>query len=90
MREDEYVISIDEKTSIQVRIHPTLPVEPGKPARVEHEYKRCGAWATSLDVHRAKVFGRCEASTGIAPFERLVAQVMAQPPYIAQPEKVAA
>lgn len=86
LREDEYVISTDEKTSIQarLRIHPTLPVEPGKPARVEHEYKRCGAWAylAALDVHRAKMFGRCEASTGIAPFERLVAQVMSQPPYM--------
>jgi hypothetical protein len=34
-----------------------------------------------LDVHCAKVFGRCEATTGIAPFERLVDQVMSQPPY---------
>ncbi len=33
------------------------------------------------DVHRAKVFGRCESTTGIAPFERLVAQVMTQEPY---------
>ncbi|CAN5420265.1 hypothetical protein BH10PSE16_BH10PSE16_36930 [soil metagenome] len=32
-------------------------------------------------MHRAKVFGRCEATTGIAPFERLVDQVMRQPPY---------
>ena len=51
--------------------------------RVEHEYARGGAWAylAALDVHRAKVFGRCEATTGIAPFERLVDQVMTQPPY---------
>jgi hypothetical protein len=35
----------------------------------------------ALDVHRAKLFGRCEATTGIAPFDRLVAQVMSQPPY---------
>ena len=27
------------------------------------------------------MFGRCEATTGIAPFERLVDQVMSQPPY---------
>jgi transposase len=32
-------------------------------------------------VHRAKLFGRCERKTGIAPFERLVAQVMRQEPY---------
>ena len=85
LREDEFVISTDEKTSIQarVRIHPSLPTQPGEPMRVEHEYARGGAWAylAALDVHRAKVFGRCEAATGIAPFERLVDQVMRQPPH---------
>lgn len=51
--------------------------------KVEHEYKRCGAWAylAALDVHRAKLFGRCEQKSGIAPFDRLVAHVMTQPPY---------
>ncbi len=85
LRSDEYVLSTDEKTSIQARsrIHPTLPTQPGSPMRVEHEYERCGAWAymAALDVHRAKVFGRCEPKSGIAPFERLVDQVMRQPPY---------
>lgn len=85
LREDEFVISTDEKTSIQarLRIHPSLPTGPGEPMRVEHEYARGDAWAylAALDVHRAKVFGRCEATTGIAPFERLVDQVMSQPPY---------
>ena len=35
---------------------------------VEHEYERGGAWAylAAWDVHRAKVFGRCEPKTGIA------------------------
>jgi DDE superfamily endonuclease len=85
LHHDEFVVSADEKTSIQARvcIHPSLPTEPGKSMRVEHEYERRGAWAylAALDVHRAKVFGRCEASTGIAPFERLVEQVMSQAPY---------
>ena len=51
--------------------------------RVEHEYARGGAWAylAAMDVHRAKFFGRCEQSTGIEPFDRLVTQVMTQPPY---------
>ena len=81
--DDELVLSSDEKTSIQARdrIHPTLPTGPSRPMRVEHEYKSRGAWAYVADVHRAKVFGRCEAKTGIAPFDRLVDQVMAQPPY---------
>ena len=48
-----------------------------------HEYKRRGALAylAAWDVHRAKIFGRCEATTGIAPFRRLVEEVMAQEPY---------
>lgn len=81
----EYVLSADEKTSIQarLRIHPSLPPAAGRPMYVEHEYARGGAWAylAAWDVRRAKVFGRCEATTGIAPFERLVAQVMTQEPY---------
>ncbi len=85
LRDDEFVLSTDEKTSIQARArkHPTLPPQPGVVMRVEHEYDRCGAWAylAALDVHRAKVFGRCERKSGIAPFERLVDQVMRQPPY---------
>ena len=85
LRWDEFVLSADEKTSIQARVrkHPTLPPQPHRPARVEHEYARAGAWAylAALDVHRAKVFGRCEQTTGIEPFGRLVAQVMTQPPY---------
>jgi hypothetical protein len=85
LQPDEFVISADEKTSIQARIRkrPSLPPQRGQPARIEHEYTRGGAWAylAALDVHRAKVFGRCEQSTGIDPFDRLVAQVMNEPPY---------
>lgn len=85
LREDEFVLSTDEKTSIQARarIHPTLPAQPGAAVKVEHEYKRCGAWAylAALDVHRAKLFGRCERTSGIEPFGRLVEQVMKQSPY---------
>jgi hypothetical protein len=40
-----------------------------------------GAYIAAWDVHRAKLFGRCERKTGIVPFERLVAQVMRQEPY---------
>jgi len=85
LQDDEFVISADEKTSVQARrrIHPTLPPQPGRPMKVEHEYERLGAWAymAALDVHRLKLFGRCEAQSGIAPFDRLVAQAMTQDPY---------
>jgi hypothetical protein len=81
----DFVISADEKTSIQARRrrHQTAPPAPGLAGRVEHEYVRCGAWAyfAAWDVHRAKLFGRCEPRTGKAPFDRLVADVMAQEPY---------
>ena len=51
--------------------------------RVNHDYHRRGALAylAAYDVHRAKVFGRCEHTTGITPFEALVTQVMTQEPY---------
>jgi hypothetical protein len=81
----DYVVSTDEKTSIQARKRKaaTLPPRPGVAMRVEHEYERKGALAylAAWDVHRAKIFGRCEQKTGIAPFERLVDQVMSQEPY---------
>ena len=81
----DYVLCADEKTGIQARCreHPTTPPGPGRSIRVEHRYKRMGAWAylAAWDVRRAKVFGRCEHQTGIAPFDRLVAQVMSRAPY---------
>ena len=51
--------------------------------RVEHEYERRGAVAylAAWDVHRGQAIGRCEDTTGIEPFERLVAQVMTSEPY---------
>jgi transposase len=83
--EDDYVLCSDEKTSIQARCrcHPTLPPGRARLMRVEHEYQRGGAVAylAAWDVHRGKVFGRCEPSTGIAPFGRLVEQVMTIEPY---------
>lgn len=85
LSEDDFVISTDEKTSIQARRrrHPTLAPAPRRRMRVEHEYVRRGAWAylAAWDVHRAKIFGRCERKTGIEPFGRLVRQVMRQEPY---------
>jgi hypothetical protein len=85
LKDDEFVISADEKTSVQARRrkHRTRACRPRKAMRVEHEYWRCGAWAyiAALDVHHARVFGRCEKHNGIAPFDRLVEQVMTRPPY---------
>jgi transposase len=82
---DEFVLSADEKTSIQVRrrLHPTLPIGPHQAMRVEHEYERAGVvqYLAAWDVHRAVAFGRCEPKTGQAAFGRLVDDVMNQEPY---------
>jgi hypothetical protein len=82
----EYVISSDEKTSIQARCrcHPTLPPGTARLMRVEHEYDRGGALAylAAYEVHGARLFGRTEPTTGIEPFGRLVQQVMTVEPYL--------
>lgn len=82
---DDYVISADEKSQLQAlhRRHPGLPPAPGRPRRVEFEYRRGGtlAYLAAYDVHHAKVIGRCAPTTGIAPFTELVEQVMNTEPY---------
>ena len=81
----DHVLSADEKTSIQARIrcHASLPPAPGRPAYIENEYARGGAlqYLAAWDVRRGYVMGRCEPTTGIAPFGRLVKQVLAEEPY---------
>ena len=85
LRSGDFVISADEKPSLQARRrkHPTLSPGPARPMRVEHEYFRTGAltYLAAWDVHRAKLFGRCEAKTTIGAVDRLVEQVMAVEPY---------
>ena len=81
----EYVISADEKSQLQAlaRHHDTVAAAPGRPALVEFEYRRGGtlAYLAAWDVHHARLFGRCERTTGIEPFGRLVEQVMSSEPY---------
>ncbi|GGV19504.1 hypothetical protein GCM10010275_71530 [Streptomyces litmocidini] len=83
---NEYVISADEKTSIQARCrcHPTLAPRAG-PSRAGEPHlrprRRPGLSRPAYDVHRARVFDRTEPRTGIAPFMNLVAQVVSQEPY---------
>jgi len=81
----DYVLSADEKTSIQARIrrHPTLAPLPQNPMKIEHEYIRGGSltYLAAWDIRQAKIFGRLESKNGIKPFGRLVEQVMNQEPY---------
>ena len=82
---NDYVISADEKTSIQARDRDGLHLAPvpHRCRRVEFEYKRRGALAylAGWDVRRAKVFGLCEPTTGIDAYRRLVDLIMQQEPY---------
>jgi hypothetical protein len=82
---DEYVISSDEKTSIQARCrcHPTLTPGKARMMRVNHDYDRGGALAylAAYDVGQATVFGQCAPTTGIEPFMAVVEHVMTQQPY---------
>jgi hypothetical protein len=82
---NDYVISSDEKTSIQARrrLSPTCAPMADRAGRVEHEYERKGALAymAAWDVHRGKLFGLCRQSTGIESFHDLVDLVMKQQLY---------
>jgi hypothetical protein len=81
----DYVLSMDEKTSIQARgrCHEEMPPEPKQSRRIETEYDRNGAlqYLAAWDVHRGMVLGRCETKTGIEPFGRLVDLVLEREPY---------
>jgi len=76
----DYVLSMDEKTSIQARgrAHEETPPQPKQTRRIEAEYDRNGAlqYLAAWDVHRGIVLGRCEKKTGIKPFGLLVEQVL--------------
>jgi hypothetical protein len=81
---DDYVISADEKTSIQARARESAGAPaPGRLRRVESDYERQGALAylAAWDVHRARVFGVCRATSGIDAFNDLMDLVMGQEPY---------
>lgn len=81
----DFVLSMDEKTSIQARgrCHEETPPQPQQTRRIESEYERNGAlqYLAAWDVHRGIILGRCEKKTGIEPFGLLVDQVLEQKVY---------
>src|SRR6516225_1737302 len=62
---------------------PPSPADPAPPCGWSMNINAVepGCTIAALDVHHARVFGRCETKNGIAPFDRLVEQVMTRPPY---------
>jgi len=55
------VVSVDEKTGMQAleRVHPSKPMRPGTPERIEFEYKRHGTMCliATWDVTRGGILG---------------------------------
>lgn len=74
----DFVISSDEKTSIQARRR----LRPGGYGCVGHEYERMGALAymAAWDVRPAKVLGLCRHCTGLESFHDPVDLVIRQEP----------
>src|SRR5712691_7722204 len=69
--------SVLTKKPASKRVAAVLPAclpPPGHPLRIEHEYERGGAlqYLAAWDVRRGYVMGRCEPTTGIEPFGRVV------------------
>jgi transposase len=64
LRDDEIVLSLDEKTSLQPRprLAPTRPAQlQNLPNRCEHEYTRAGALNlfAAFDTRSGRVYGQC-------------------------------
>ncbi len=61
--EGALVLCVDEKTQIQAldRTQPTLPMKPGKAARMTHDYKRNGTTSlyAALEIATGEVTGAC-------------------------------
>jgi transposase len=57
------VLCVDEETQIQAldRTQPTLPIKPGKAARMTHDYKRNGTTSlyAALEIATGEVTGSC-------------------------------
>jgi transposase len=86
LRAREYVLSFDQKTSIQARErkHPSIAPHAGHPQLVEHEYERQGALnlLACLDVYSGQVFGQCYARKRRAEVESFVDDLFAREPYV--------
>lgn len=75
----ERVLCVDEKTSIQPRPRttPTKPPSRQQSAKVEHEYKRCGATnlMAAFDTRTGEVIGICRRRKRQAEFIELLEEI---------------
>jgi len=82
---DDYVLSADEKTQLQIRerLHPTQAPGPSRPIGVDDRYRRHGtcAYLAAWDVHFGRLFGQVMERSTMVAFDAFVARVMALEPY---------
>lgn len=75
----EMVLCVDEKTNLQPRPRQasTLPARPGLPTRLEHEYKRAGAFHlfAAFDTRTGHVYARTEVRKRQKEFIALLSQL---------------
>ena len=78
------VLCVDEKPQIQAveRTAPVLPMRPGQPERVTHDYKRHGTTDlfAALDVRAGTVVGSCKDRHRAAEFRDFLDEVEAAVP----------
>jgi transposase len=84
LRDDEMVLSGDEKTALppRPRLHVTRPAIPGWPNQVEHESTRDGALnrCAGFDTRTGRVYGQCYARKRQCEFIAFMAYLDAEIP----------
>src|SRR6266566_3877457 len=78
------VLCVDEKSQIQAldRSQPMLPILPGTPARISHDYKRHGTTSlfAALDLASGKVIGGLHARHRALEFKKFLDQLEREAP----------
>lgn len=78
------VLCVDEKSQIQAldRSQPMLPMRPGQPARMSHDYKRHGTTSlfAALDIATGRVIGKCYGRHRAREFRKFLDEIEAAVP----------
>jgi transposase len=78
------VLCVDEKSQIQAldRSQPMLPMRPGQPARMTHDYKRHGTTSlfAALDIATGRVIGKCYRRHRAEEFRKFLDEIEAAVP----------
>lgn len=84
LADDEVVLCVDEKTSLQPRrrLRPTRPAVPGRPVELEHEYERGGALNlfAAFDTRSGEVFGMTAERKRATEFIAFLEQIESRTP----------